>query len=600
MIQNSAYGNPMLDGASAFPDIYIQHQSADKPEGPPPSNNNIANYTNRNSGYPYQTCVASAPAPLVARESCVRAEFVKDTQDLAVGFRQLSHNVPIKTEHCIANNVATNETGGELGITTARPKASEQMLQTVDQKPYESFTQQSIAYVQTPAAAGEEREREEEQDVGAKASPKKEQRRPMNAFLIFCKRHRTMLKNRFPEENRAISIKLGKWWRMLTTEQKKPFQLLSKEYKNKYLSLNPNFRWCKQPMVPATPSTPSPLVTLAPNATNVLSLAAVRPEPSFVQDNRESLEAAESLVQLAQGKPLLSVFRLADESNMGSLNELCVGPNVGSRADNKEPTWKPPKATQTVGRELPAPPTPSISGNALTEPIAAEGRSSPRATRSCKGKKYQELMSRMYPNAHAPQTKRSPGARMQKDNQKLPKTATVAAGGDDQTGFLYSNTAMPELDPLAIDALMMELDSKISDLPAMNVGDFCILLNSEKKRKKSFTKLPKQKLFLNREEQPSTVASVTASGVALQSCNSMNGVAPPIATITQPATNGVDDSVRPVVHPGPPKIVGCRKRKAPKECITRNPRPSVVEREVGCGLDPRKDDTTCHDRTCQA
>uniref|UniRef100_A0A182VCU1 HMG box domain-containing protein n=1 Tax=Anopheles merus TaxID=30066 RepID=A0A182VCU1_ANOME len=229
MIQNSAYGNPMLDGASAFPDIYIQHQSADKPEGPPPSNNNIANYTNRNSGYPYQTCVASAPAPLVARESCVRAEFVKDTQDLAVGFRQLSHNVPIKTEHCIANNVATNETGGELGITTARPKASEQMLQTVDQKPYESFTQQSIAYVQTPAAAGEEREREEEQDVGAKASPKKEQRRPMNAFLIFCKRHRTMLKNRFPEENRAISIKLGKWWRMLTTEQKKPFQLLSKE-----------------------------------------------------------------------------------------------------------------------------------------------------------------------------------------------------------------------------------------------------------------------------------------------------------------------------------------------------------------------------------
>lgn len=287
--------------------------------------------------------------------------------------------------------------------------------------------------------------------------------------------------------------------------------LVCLQYKNKYLSLNPNFRWCKQPMVPATPSTPSPLVALAPNATNGLSLAAVRPEPSFVQDNRESLEAAESLVQLAQGKPLLSVFRLADESNMGSLNALCVGPNVGSRAgsytqrcdysvdvqhesflfpfaaDNKEPTWKPPKATQTVDRELPAP-TPSISGNAVAEPITAEGRSSPRATRSCKGKKYQELMSRMYPNAHAPQTKRSPGARMQKDNQKFPKPATVAAGGDDQTGFLYSNTAMPELDPLAIDALMMELDSKISDLPAMNVGDFCILLNSEKKRKKSFSK----------------------------------------------------------------------------------------------------------------
>uniref|UniRef100_A0A182K2C5 HMG box domain-containing protein n=1 Tax=Anopheles christyi TaxID=43041 RepID=A0A182K2C5_9DIPT len=596
MIQNSAYGNPLLDGASAYPDLYIQHQSVDKADGPQTINNNIANYTNRNSGFHhrYQSCIASQPAsPIVAQDSYIRPDVEKPTEDdTPMGFLQLSHNVQIKTEQPTAYSMGQTdvpnihdmaENVGVSDMATPRSESSEEKLLSIDQKPYEAL-QQSITYVQTPAAAGEEREREEE-EIGAKALSKKDQRRPMNAFLIFCKRHRTMLKDRFPEENRAISIKLGKWWRVLTTEQKKPFQQLSKEYKNKYLLLNPNFRWCKQTTVPVTTPLPAP-DNLAPSAIYGPALAVVSAEPiSAVQDNRESLEAAESLVQLAQGTPLLSTFRLADESNMGSLNELCVAPNVGgSRAENKEQTWKQQKVTQAVGKEFTVPTLPSTSGCALTEPIAGEGRSPARATRSCKGKKYKELMSRMYPSASAPQTKRSPSTKMQKDQQKAPKTNSTPTGA-----LLSSSTALPEPNSRAIDALMMELDAKISDLPAMNVVEFCFLLSNEKKRKKSFTKLVAQKLHRDREVSHTSTA---ASEVVMQSCYSNTVVNQPNATIAQPASSSVTGCARPVMYSAPAKIVGCRKRKAPKECITRNLQPSVVERQIN-EPDRSKVDSTC-------
>lgn len=54
-------------------------------------------------------------------------------------------------------------------------------------------------------------------------------RRPMNAFLIFCKRHRSIVRDRHPNlENRSITKILGDWWANLDKEEKQCFTELAK------------------------------------------------------------------------------------------------------------------------------------------------------------------------------------------------------------------------------------------------------------------------------------------------------------------------------------------------------------------------------------
>jgi len=46
-------------------------------------------------------------------------------------------------------------------------------------------------------------------------------RRPMNAFLIFCKRHRTLVREKNPQlDNRSVTRILGELWANLPTDDK--------------------------------------------------------------------------------------------------------------------------------------------------------------------------------------------------------------------------------------------------------------------------------------------------------------------------------------------------------------------------------------------
>ena len=46
-------------------------------------------------------------------------------------------------------------------------------------------------------------------------------RRPMNAFMIFSKRHRAIVHQRHPnQDNRTVSKILGEWWYALEPKQK--------------------------------------------------------------------------------------------------------------------------------------------------------------------------------------------------------------------------------------------------------------------------------------------------------------------------------------------------------------------------------------------
>jgi len=91
--------------------------------------------------------------------------------------------------------------------------------------------------------------------------------RPMNAFLLFCKQHRPVVRERHPSiENRAVTKILGEWWSNLEEEDKSPYTSLAHQYKEAFMKANPEFRWHKMPpgtadSVPPSnvkPSTPSP------------------------------------------------------------------------------------------------------------------------------------------------------------------------------------------------------------------------------------------------------------------------------------------------------------------------------------------------------
>lgn len=52
----------------------------------------------------------------------------------------------------------------------------------------------------------------------------------MNAFLIFCKRHRGSVRSGFPHlENRAVTRVLGEWWATLHPDQKRSYTNLAQE-----------------------------------------------------------------------------------------------------------------------------------------------------------------------------------------------------------------------------------------------------------------------------------------------------------------------------------------------------------------------------------
>lgn len=77
-------------------------------------------------------------------------------------------------------------------------------------------------------------------------SPSQSQKRPMNAFLIFCKRHRSVVRQKYPHlENRSITKILGEWWAALDGDQKQKYTELARQYKEAFMKANPHFKWYK-------------------------------------------------------------------------------------------------------------------------------------------------------------------------------------------------------------------------------------------------------------------------------------------------------------------------------------------------------------------
>lgn len=72
-------------------------------------------------------------------------------------------------------------------------------------------------------------------------------RRPMNAFMIFSKRHRAMVHQQHPnQDNRTVSKILGEWWYALKSEEKTKYHELASEVKEAHFKAHPEWKWCSK------------------------------------------------------------------------------------------------------------------------------------------------------------------------------------------------------------------------------------------------------------------------------------------------------------------------------------------------------------------
>ncbi|XP_055695113.1 putative transcription factor capicua isoform X2 [Lutzomyia longipalpis] len=72
-------------------------------------------------------------------------------------------------------------------------------------------------------------------------------RRPMNAFMIFSKRHRALVHQKHPnQDNRTVSKILGEWWYALGPDEKGKYHDLATEVKEAHFKAHPEWKWCSK------------------------------------------------------------------------------------------------------------------------------------------------------------------------------------------------------------------------------------------------------------------------------------------------------------------------------------------------------------------
>ncbi|XP_035917777.1 putative transcription factor capicua [Anopheles stephensi] len=187
MLQNSAFGTPMLDGKPVLPEIYSHHQTVNKldivaePQQLTIYNNNNADIANRNS-----SSILAPPRYAVERST---PTVERD------GLETAAHDVqPLKTE----NN--TSQRNDE--ITPNAADGEEVLIGTCQQH--------MVPHAQTPAEEVTQPQDNIAAAVACRPKKKAGLRRPMNVFILFCKRHRSVLKEHYQEKNRATTKKLGR------------------------------------------------------------------------------------------------------------------------------------------------------------------------------------------------------------------------------------------------------------------------------------------------------------------------------------------------------------------------------------------------------
>ncbi|KAL7038810.1 hypothetical protein ACKWTF_009700 [Chironomus riparius] len=385
---------------------------------------------------------------------------------------------------------------------------------------------------------GESRSRDDNNNASNKTDDRKPEhhvRRPMNAFLIFCKRHRALVREKYPNlENRSITKILGDWWAFLPNEDKLPYKDLAKNYKDVFFSKNPNFKWYKLPA--------PPLRTLSTRPSNDRDHSNAVTPSSPIPNGEEMIEITPKdrstrNLKVSQSNSGIGQFKLASIDQMGGLSSLMIesstsprinGTNYGDtqiKDDIQDSQTKKRKSDEIV--------------DMYDDELAGKSR-------ACKGKRYEQFMT---PTKKTKQkstnalTSKSASAHFPHNGYCKPQEVSIHVKHPQSNELIDSSDEMvhsPESDEASearnADANDFNLNDKIMTLPSLDLEDY---LNRKKamKKKKKFSHKAKHRQQQNAQAVPKD------------------------KTIPKPIT-----------------AVGSQKRKAPKQTIRRTA--DVTEQEI--------------------
>ncbi|XP_053167671.1 HMG box transcription factor BBX isoform X2 [Hemicordylus capensis] len=170
----------------------------------------------------------------------------------------------------------------------------------------EEEDEEDIDKVHLLGADGLEHDADETED---EESSEQRARRPMNAFLLFCKRHRSLVRQEHPRlDNRGATKILADWWSVLDPKEKQKYTDMAKEYKDAFMKANPGYKWC--------PPTNKPVKTQSSTVTNRKKLWA------YPSESAKDLPSPKKLVK-TEDMPQLN-FAMADPTQMGGLSMLLL------------------------------------------------------------------------------------------------------------------------------------------------------------------------------------------------------------------------------------------------------------------------------------
>ncbi|XP_050331314.1 nuclear transcription factor Y subunit alpha [Bactrocera neohumeralis] len=398
------------------------------------------------------------------------------------------------------------------------------------------------------------------------STPDHHARRPMNAFLIFCKRHRAIVKERYRSlENRAITKILGDWWASLDATDKKCFTNLAQQNKDAFFNANPNFKWYKLPA--------PPLRTLNTRPGNTST------EP---EDDIKSFMSAQS------GSAMLAkytksgnnhLFKLADEAQMGELSSLFSGESDNNNCNSNQNALQ--KALGETSQFLNAYMSPTsgaesvqsnkhrlLSENSFSSNGSEDDILPKKTSRACKGKIYQELInsgqisavskkiktpkSQSHPNGYAHHiVTPSSSSNLTSLDSTNHFSSTCAMLATSRNNNKLSETCPGEGFQSNNDLSSFDLEDKIKELPALSL-DLYLQRKRNTKKKKKFTS---KKRHSNNTVNNKNSEAISVTHAPPISCPNRSREAPP------------------------QQAVGSQKRKARKESITRRD-VTVIENEI--------------------
>ncbi|XP_036975343.1 HMG box transcription factor BBX isoform X8 [Acanthopagrus latus] len=136
-------------------------------------------------------------------------------------------------------------------------------------------------------------------------------RRPMNAFLLFCKRHRSLVRQEHPRlDNRGATKILADWWAVLEPKEKQKYTDMAKEYKDAFMKANPGYKWC--------PTTSKPV-----KSPSCQPVSNPRKKVWSLSSNSTKDSTSARKVPKTDSMPQLN-FAMADPTKMGGLSMLLL------------------------------------------------------------------------------------------------------------------------------------------------------------------------------------------------------------------------------------------------------------------------------------